>query len=418
MKELWRGVGWVSASQIYGTLASLVSLSVTARWLGPEGRGIIAAVTTWVTFASSVAGMSLGPVALHLATKRRGEEWLPSVLGSLLSLCACLTLVTWLSVLFLYHVSGGRVFHVQSPLLLIIGFANLPFLIWEQYSSALLGAVERVDVYSQALVVGRTVTLLAILLAWGVGGGIPAVLVGVAAGQAVLALTTLRLLSRAAQRSVRGSPETAAQLMKGALRLHPNFIGGVLATSSGVLVVNHFLGGRETGLYQLAVQLVGLFGILPQAAALVLSGRVATLGPDGAWTSQRRMVPAIMGILLLGGGLAAILSPWGITMIAGERFAPASTVFRILLLSMLGSALATLTLPQWVGRGRFLTISVLSLALGLASLGGNLIVVPMSGIVGAAWVTVGVYAGAALVSAWMCGLCEAQWRQVGSRSAV
>ena len=53
---------------------NLAILGVTARWLGPEGRGDIAAITAWVGLFSTVAYLSLGQVALHNMTGVAGKN--------------------------------------------------------------------------------------------------------------------------------------------------------------------------------------------------------------------------------------------------------------------------------------------------------------------------------------------------------
>ena len=38
---LLRDIATTSASRIYSTLIALLTLTLTARWLGPEGRGVV-----------------------------------------------------------------------------------------------------------------------------------------------------------------------------------------------------------------------------------------------------------------------------------------------------------------------------------------------------------------------------------------
>ena len=50
-----------SAARIYGLLIGLLSLFITARILGPEGQGILAATIAWVRMFASFGGSEPGP---------------------------------------------------------------------------------------------------------------------------------------------------------------------------------------------------------------------------------------------------------------------------------------------------------------------------------------------------------------------
>ena len=65
MRELWGNIAHTSGAKIYSLLVGVFSLSLTARLLGPEGRGQVATITTWVGMFSTFAYLSLGQVALH-----------------------------------------------------------------------------------------------------------------------------------------------------------------------------------------------------------------------------------------------------------------------------------------------------------------------------------------------------------------
>src|SRR5437660_8506560 len=95
MPELWRKVLKTSGVQAYSLLAGTAILMITARWLGPEGRGEIAAVTAWVALFGTLGCLSLGQVAIHRATTLRGRPWLGATLGSLAALGAVLTFLGW-----------------------------------------------------------------------------------------------------------------------------------------------------------------------------------------------------------------------------------------------------------------------------------------------------------------------------------
>src|SRR5437773_2731661 len=160
MSELLRKVVASSAAQAYSLVVGLVILTITARWLGPEGRGDIAAVTAWVGLFSTLGYLSLGQVAIYRATKLRGLSWLGPTLGSLAVLAVLITFLGWSVAGALYVLSHGAVFAGLPPLFLAAGFLALPLSIWEQYSGALLMAVDRAEIYARGVVIGWTIGVL------------------------------------------------------------------------------------------------------------------------------------------------------------------------------------------------------------------------------------------------------------------
>ncbi len=410
MRALFWNIAYTSGAQGYSLVVGIVAVTVTARWLGPEGRGTIAAVTTWVGLFSTIGCLSLGQVAIHRATQLRDQAWLGATLGSLLLVDVIITLVGWLSTLVLYLMTAGAAFSMLSPIFLAVGFLSLPFLIWEQYGSSLLMAVDRVTIYNRAQILGRTAGLALVFVAWWLNLGVLGVLVATVVSQAVLALFGVSFLFESSQQPVRPDKSTIRALLKGAAKLHLNNVGGFLVTSAGVLIISHYQSATETGYYQVAAQLTNVLTVIPLAASMVIYGKVTQLGPDAAWGYQRKMVAILMLGMLGTTAVAALLAPWLIPLALGIRFAPSVGIFQILLLGVLAGTLATLMGSQWIGRGLFLYMSGSTILLGILNVAANLFLVPRFGVYGAAWAFVGIYVLAALVQVWMVIQCETKYR--------
>jgi O-antigen/teichoic acid export membrane protein len=205
-------------------------------------------------------------------------------------------------------------------------------------------------------------------------------------------------------------------LFRGALKLHPNHVGGFLISSANILVINHYLGPAETGQYQTAQQIVSLLLVIPHGASMIMYGQVAQLGPARAWLHQRSTVAILVVTALGAASIVAIAAPLGVPLVLGDGFAPAAGVSQILLLGVIGMTLATAMSSQWIGRGLFSSLSSLTIALGGLNVIANLVFVPRYGIHGAAWTWVGTYALAALAQGCLILKCEAERRSVRSVS--
>ncbi|HEY3354737.1 MAG TPA: polysaccharide biosynthesis C-terminal domain-containing protein [Polyangia bacterium] len=413
MIRFWAKLVETAGARGYSLLVGIAVVFVTARVLGPDGRGVLVAAVAWTGLVGSLAGLSLGQVTQHRAQAGRAEGWLARALGTLLVLAAALTLLGLLVSGGVYLATGGRLVRGVPPSLLLLAFGTVPFLIWEEYGSNLLTITGRLRTYNLGQVAGRTLTLgllvvLVILLRYGVGGA----LVALVGGQAVVALVGIGALWRGAGGRPRFSFAETRALLGGALRLHLNTVGAFVLAQANVLMLNHYRGQAEVAWYQLALQMIMVLVMVPQATTLVLYSRMAELGPDRLWPEQRRRGLEVLGAMVVLGTVAFFAGPPLITALAGPGFAPTGTIFRQLLPALVGLSLAQIMTPQWIGRGLFATSTALTLATVVVNLAANVVLIPRYGIAGAVWATLIAYVGvAATVQAVFAVWCEGRSRR-------
>jgi O-antigen/teichoic acid export membrane protein len=384
MKKFWLYVAETSAARIYGIIAGTASLVLTARLLGPSGRGVLAAVTAWVALFSGIAGLSLGQVAIYQASNNPDESWFRKTLGSLLAVDLLLSLLSGVVAAVMWVATRGNIFGHLPLVLLSVGFVAVPFQIWEQYSSNLLMAIGQLRIYNKAQVIGRTVALILvyILVGWfrvGVVGAICATVLS----QISISVFGFRALWRRAEGRPAVDSARLASLLKGGFKLHLNAIGMVLFTQADVVMLNHYRSKAEVGWYQFALQLITMLLIIPGAASMVLYARMGEQGPDNLWPEQKKI-----GVYLMLGMLAIVVStyfiaPWAIPFVAGQSFTPSVHLLQTLLPTVLGLTASTFMANQWIGRGLFLQAATLTLVGGLAILVLNAILIPRYGTMGA-----------------------------------
>tara|TARA_R110001583_G_scaffold194666_2_gene366180 strand:+ start:615 stop:1892 length:1278 start_codon:yes stop_codon:yes gene_type:complete len=405
--ELWRRIARIGAVKIYSVLLGVVTLAITARILGPEGRGQLVVIMTWVSTFATLVSLSLGQVAIHKAAQCGGAGWLRVALSTLLLYATVVTAFGWSVALCLYWATQGALFGEVSAWLLVLGFIALPLIIFEQYVSSLLMTLEQLDIYNIFQVIGRTVgvagTLALLLLAsWGVAS----VLLGNLAGLLIILVGSTTYLYRRVDGWIRPSRIDLLCYLQSGIKLHLNAIGTFLIIGADILMLNYFRGPEETAFYQLGAQIIGIMMILPQAASMVVFGKVASLGADRAWSNNRNMliqVIALMGAAVLFVGGAA---SWWLVWIAGEEFLPTLDVFYWQLMAIAGMTLSTMMAPQWIGRGYFWQASLVTLTVGILNLTANYLLIPQYGMKGAAWATLGSYMVALITNGLMVVWCE------------
>lgn len=361
-----------------------MTLALTARLLGPDGRGILAAVMSWSAFLALAGGLSLGEVSQHRIQLRKREEWLPHLLGVQLFFTLVLGFITVAGALLLYWMTDGALIKSVPAVLVVLGFALVPLIIWDNLARYLLTGADRLRDYNKAQVIGGTVGFALVLffliyLEMGVLG----VLVASLLGSAFTQFLKLLALWRAADRRIRLALSDVTGMLGGAFKLHLNAVGGILLIEANVIMLNHLGSPSEVGWFHLAFQMIMMMLIIPQSASLALFSRVAEAGPDRAWPDQRRLMLQILGLMTLLGAVAFLLVPYAVPLLAGPNFEPSILAFRYLLLLMLGLTLTLVLAPQWFARGIFLPKSIIVVLAGFVNVGLNLILIPAYGMMGA-----------------------------------
>jgi O-antigen/teichoic acid export membrane protein len=347
----------------------------------------------WVSVFCTLFHLSIGPALQYRIQQNRAAYTAPAAFGTLLGLGVTVSFIAWLAAACTYLISDGAAFKGLSADILVLAFAALPLLLWEQYAPNLYASFSHMELVNRAQYVGRTAGVAAflILVAWlqhGVRGALVAMLVT----QSIIVATALIPLLRTIDWKLKWLGTEVKPLAGAGLKLHIGSISAVLLDQASILILNNFVTKAELGWFQLSLQLVGLILILPQSALLILYGNMAKSDPARHWPQQRRLILRVMGVVLLFAFAGWLGAPYLIPLVAGVQFTPSVSMFNALLPSLLGLSLSILLTPQWLGRGLFmLSNTVTFLALVVVVL-GTVWTAPRYGIDGAIAVRVSVYA--------------------------
>lgn len=412
MASTWAKIAETSGARIYGLATGVISLFLTARMLGPDGRGVVAVILVWVNLFATFSGLSLGQVAQHIIQCRSREDWLPSMLGFLLPSTLILTLIAYLLGFVLFICFGERLLKGIPPAMIVLAFSMLPLLIWEEYSTSLLFSAGCLRAYNIVQFAARTLSLISVyVFIKFFNFGVTGVILAQLSGQLIVSISAFLILWHASGKKIRFNRSDAVAILKGARFLHFNTIGSFLLASSTILILNNYVSKAEVGNYQLAYQMLSIMFIIPQAASMVLFSEMTTIGPDRMWPDQKRIMMQTTSFMLVAGTLAYFCARPAITVFAGHRFEQAITVFQLLLPNLIGLTLAQLMGCQWVGRGLFIMNASITFIFSLLSVMANLFLIPRFGVQGAIWANwtnylVLVVLGQLTFMAW----CEGKWR--------
>lgn len=402
MRDIWIRIIQTGGAKIYGVLLGALSLSITARVLGPEARGELVVIVTWATTFATFAYLSLGQVALHRAARSGGTAWLSESYSTLLVFALTMTLLAWAVAGGLYVSPLKSLYGDVTAKWLLLGLILVPFKIWEHYGGSLLQAVERLDIYNRYQVLGNTIGLLGtalLLLAFNAGVG--AVLVSNLICHSIIVFGGLTVLHRLAGGWSIPGLDTVHGYFRDGFKLHANAVGMYFVAGSDVLMLNYFRGSEETAYYQIGVQLMGAMLLFAQAAQMVVNGRVSALGPDRAWPEHRKIILQTTFLIIIVACIASLTANAWMPIIVGNAFGPSIEVFRWLTLAAVGMSFSIIMAPQWIGRGLFGTISLLTLGIGAVNLLLNWVLIPQYGMHGAVASTLVVYTISIIVNGGM-----------------
>jgi O-antigen/teichoic acid export membrane protein len=393
-------------------IGAAASVFITARYLGPQGRGVVAAATSWVALIATLGSFSVGQVAIHYASQNRHREWLPEVAGGALVVVLGAAAVGWSGMAALFAFSDGRFMNNVPPAAAAVAFVSLPLLLWNDISRNILFALGAVSITNVSTVTASIVSVGAVvLLIVALGGDVLSALVCAIVSNTVVAVIHGRTIWQRAGR-LQVDWRTARTLLGRGVQLHLNAVGTFLFAQASVLVLNYYRSAAEVGYYQLAIQLLNFMLVFATSIGAVSYGTVARRGPDAAWAEQRLLVAHSLWLSALIAAVAMLVAPIAIPLVAGESFRPTVGLFRAIAFALVGATFSSVMASQWIGRGMFWQTGVLTCAVGLISLLCDLAFIPRYGMRGAVISTLVTYGISVIGNGAMAVWVERKWRHL------
>ncbi len=411
MHLIWTKIVTTFSARAYGTAIELISLLITARVLGPDGRGTVASIIAWTALFAAVFGLSLSQVIVYRFTNNVSNSQFNRTFSALIPLSFFLCLAGWLCALVIYTQteSGGL---KQLPTgVVVLGFTLLPFIMWESYSSHLLSTTGRLNQYNMGLVIGKTLgftTMLVVIFLAGLGVYGP--IIGNLAALIITILIAILTMRESLSKPLCVYASEVVSLVSGGLKLHINTIGSFLLLTVDIVILSQYRSMEEVGWYQAATQLIAVPLMLPGVVTMVLYSKVADEGPVKVWTIHRRLIQQIMVVIGVVAVVSYFIAPNLVYLLLGSEFTETIPVFRILLLAMIGMCFSQLMVAQWIGRGLFLQAGIITIVAGLTNVILNFYFIPTFGMYAAAWTTVGAFIISIITNGIFAMMIEREWK--------
>lgn len=332
-----RDVLYTIGSRLAVMVAGFGSAVVTARSLGPTGRGEYYYVVTFATLLSQFGNLGLpssntyyvaGESAL-LGRLAANSALVSLLLGGVLPACAVLLAgaLGW----------AGAAHRPDLLIGCLLASATLFFLL----GSNLLVGINRIKLFNNFQLAGNFGVLLAILAAAWWRAGVAGFLIAQVAGWLLIAVILLLDVRNIPHGQLRPSLELLRRGFRYATKAYLVTLLGFLVLRGNVFLLQHFHGARDLGYYSVASQISDILGILPASVALVLFPRLVR-STTNAWSSTLRNLGVISVMLLLGVIVAALLAYPFIGFAFGKGYRPSVVILFFMLPSALFLGMASI----------------------------------------------------------------------------
>jgi O-antigen/teichoic acid export membrane protein len=260
------------------TVNSVGAGVIVARWLGAEGLGALAVVNVAVATVVQLSTIGLPSANTYFIAQDARRYLAPAAINSLLfamvggcMLSLCLTLLSF---------KQPELFGYISPKLIAVAAISIPFQLLTLLGLNIFLAVGRIDRFNRLDVAGQSLVLVNALLALVVlGAGLPTLISLNTAATIIVSLVVVWLIARLiAARKLKAARRPDYNLFRRMIgygvKFHVATLAGLLIFRVDLLVVNHFRGTAQAGVYSVASQVAMMLMVLPGVIATLLFPRV------------------------------------------------------------------------------------------------------------------------------------------------
>jgi O-antigen/teichoic acid export membrane protein len=388
-------------TQIIGLVSGLATSIITARILGPEGRGDFSLLLNTSGFVSLILGFSFSVSIVHVISSERMPVRNTVNTFTLLVLLLCLVciLVLWFFPFHLYAFLVPRDFEQKKIFylcvliaLFVIGLFNSLYtaflsgkrLFWEQQKVNLVFACYSIVAYG-LLYYFKTdlgLTFDSFMLFYLSSLLFPVIGFYWMYFRHARPAWSFSFLNKEQLRYVLGY-SMLAYLCN---------VFQFLSNRMDFWFIEHFKGSRDLGYYSLSVNLAQMLWVLPQAISMIL------LSYSGAQTREKAIentnALSRMAVFVVGSAsvLLLFIIDYIIPFLYGQDYFASAFLFKLLLAGIVPFSITTILASYFSGRGKMRINLYTSLLSFMICLAGDLALIPLYGNTGAAIATIISYA--------------------------
>ncbi|RJQ28489.1 MAG: hypothetical protein C4589_06205 [Peptococcaceae bacterium] len=387
----------------FGTRLIVLAVSfalsiITARYLGPEGRGIYTVLTT-----VAAMGVQFGNFGLHSANTffvSKRKNFVPDIIANTMWLS--LAGGSFVALIVLLIMRSNQAFACSIPFSLsVVAVFSIPFGLLFMLGQSIFLGLREIKVYNFFDLISNSTTFFVIaLLLVGFSQGVGAIITTTTVFSFIFSLTILLRL-RGRMKNFSFDRLLFTQMFYYGLRAYLACLFAFLVVRFDIFLANHYLGTEAAGVYSIAVSVANFLYILPAAVGTILFPKILSMS-EGTWEFTKKIALATAGIMFIICLAAWLLARPFIVSFYGEPFAQASAALLYLLpgiyffsiMNIFANFLASVGYPGYV--------AVIWAAAFVINVLLNMYYIPLLGINGAALTSTIVYTLVFVLNLWGC----------------
>ncbi len=347
------GFGWeaitVAISRFFQKGSYFITSLILARLLGPEGRGLVAALLVPAQLAVNFSEMGIRQsTAFHLG---RGIYPLERLLPTLLTLVPLAgAIAVLLALAYLDYAGVAR----DDWMLRALAVASIPTSLLSSYASGVFLGRQRIAAFRRTSWRPALLRLvLIIVLGWALDLGLYGVLIANLGASLLGSGYALYLLSKEGRLYLGFDREVAVRLQRRGLSYAASLFVMMLNYKIMILLLTRFATLREVGVYAQATVIAELIWEIPTAVSSLLLSRSVNAKEDKAFSTKVLVLARVsfLAATVLAIGIA-IVSGFAFPLLFGKRFAESASVCNALLPGVVAFIVFKILNTNLAGQGK------------------------------------------------------------------
>jgi len=324
-------VGWTFATRVLMIVNSVAAGIIVAHWLGADGVGQLAVINVTVATIVQLGSFGLPSSNTYFIAQDQARFRAATINSLIFALGAGSLLAVVVSA-----VAAARPdwFGLISGDIISIAAFSIPFQLMTLIGLNILLAIGKVREFNLLDLVGQSFVLINVVcVSRLVKGRLGTLILWNTSASVLVSCVVALLLVLAGPKlmQTRWRPDIALlrRMITYGLKFHISILAGVIIIRADLLVVNHFHGAAEAGVYSVASQFGLLLMLLPGVIATLLFPRV-TAEQDARGETTCAVTGYTTFIMLLG-CIAAVPLSLLLPVIYGVEFSGSTGLLMILL---------------------------------------------------------------------------------------
>lgn len=394
LKALSLNIGATFGRQVAAAAFGLITTAIIARVFGPEGNGTLAVALLLPTMLATFLNLGVAPANVyHLGSAQITVRPLLRANLRIFALFAAAGLVVGAALLAW---QAATLFPGVDPVVLWVALAAFPLALLNSYLQSVFQGLQQFRPYNLIAIAQPFLFLVLVAGLLLAGSREIALLIGAqVVSQLLVLLITLRMLTPLL--GPEDSDEPSGKFIKKTLgygwKAHLSNILAFANYKADVFLTNLFLGPLSVGVYVIAVAIAEQLWLISQAVSAVLLPRLSQLSADE--DKRKRLTPLIarwvLVVTFLGSLTVAVIAGPIIALVFGPDFSHALLPLWILLPGIVLMSAARVLANDIAARGRPELNMYISVVVVVVNIVGNLILIPIYGLPGAAAATTIAY---------------------------